>query len=135
MSKTIEELEVELARVRAAVQLDFRSTHEESQAELDKVCAAQEKLTAQKYEAIIEERVRETVEQRLTRPQLGDYVMSAIDKQKEELRARFYRGLQDGHGKVVDVLLALENGEDINVADELNQADEWLQAARDAIGA
>jgi hypothetical protein len=106
MSKTIEELETAVADAR----LELGADHYDivNQHAVDTLLAAQERLTAQKYEAIIEERVQETVKQRLTKPQPGDVVHTAW----QELRATKEGWRKALHTRLYEIFMASSPAEE-----------------------
>jgi hypothetical protein len=88
---SIEELQAEVRYQYDRVSENFNP---DELAGLDDFEAAVVKLTAQKYEAIIEQRVAETVRQRLEHPEPGDFVVRCAERRREELTAKLGRMLE-----------------------------------------
>jgi len=95
MSKTIQDLEAEVSELKERIRGMVKTMRE-----VDDYHDAIVKLTAQKYEAIIEERVQETVKQCLEKPQPGDFVMLAIERKKAELRDSILTDLREAQSHI-----------------------------------
>lgn len=91
MSDLIKELEERVNGLRASID----RTYPPEWGELREFEAAVTKLVAQKYEAIIEERVADTVKQRLENPLKGDFVIQLAERRREHLTAQMGRLLEN----------------------------------------